>query len=299
MLPKGSEAPALELVLDAKAEIGEGPVWDDETGELVWVDIAGGLVHRTTPGGVDRVLDVGRHVGSVGLRHRGGLVLATDDGFRLLDHGSNETRLIAAVEADSIGDTGTRMNDGWCDPAGRFWAGTMGYDKAPGRGALYRLDPDGTVTTVIRDVTISNGLDWAADDRTMYYIDTPTQALDAFDWDHDTGDLSNRRRIMEFPLAGGAPDGLTIDADGYLWIAFWGGWCIRRFTPGGEVVAEIRLPVSHVTSMAFGGSDLGDLYITSAWSELSPSERTLEPLAGGLFRCRPGVLGRPVPRFEG
>lgn len=286
----------VHLVLDAKAEIGEGPVWDDHSGELVWVDIAGGLVHRTKPDGTDSVLDVGRHVGAVGLRQDGGLVLAANDGFRLQDQGSTETRLVAAVEAD---DEATRMNDGWCDPAGRFYAGTMGYSKAPGLGALYRLGPDGTATKVVSDVTISNGLDWADDGRTMYYIDTPTQALDAFDWDRATGDLSNRRRVIDFPLADGAPDGLKIDAEGHIWIAFWGGWSVRRFTPGGRLETEIRLPVSHVTSMAFGGDDLGDLYITSAWSELSPAQRAAEPLAGALFRCRPGVVGRPSPRFDG
>ncbi|HTC85492.1 MAG TPA: SMP-30/gluconolactonase/LRE family protein [Candidatus Acidoferrum sp.] len=291
-----TDASALELVLDAKAEIGEGPVWDDHSGELVWVDIPAGLVHRTKPDGTDTVLDVDRPVGSVGLRHEGGLVLATSDGFRLQDQGSTETRLIAAVEAD---DDETRMNDGWCDPAGRFYAGTMGYSKAPGLGALYRLDPDGTATTVVSDVTISNGLDWADDGMTMYYIDTPTQGLDAFDWDRATGDLSNRRRVIDFPPAGGAPDGLKIDSEGTIWIAFWGGWAVRRFTADGRLLAEIRLPVSHVTSIAFGGDDLGDLYITSAWSELSPAERAAEPLAGALFRIRPGVLGRPSPRFDG
>jgi sugar lactone lactonase YvrE len=287
----------VELVLDARAAIGEGPVWDAPANELVWVDILAGLIHRTTPDGRDTTFDVGRPVGSVALRRSGGLVLATDDGFRILDPGASATRLVAAVEAD---DPLTRMNDGGCDPAGRFWAGTMARDEGPGLGTLYRLEADGTVAAVVRPVSISNGLDWAPDGITMYYIDSTAQGVDTFRWDASTGTLTDRRRLITFDRrADGAPDGLTLDADGHIWVALWDGWCIRRYTPGGRLEREVRLPVARVTSMAFGGPDLRDLYVTSAWRDLTDTERASQPHAGSLFRCRPGVTGRLPARYAG
>jgi sugar lactone lactonase YvrE len=255
---------AVELVLDARARLGEGPVWDDESGELVWVDILAGVVHRTTPTGRDVTLEVGRTVGAVGLRQGGGLVLATDDGFHLHDPGETTTRRIVAVEAD---DPLTRMNDGKVDPEGRFWAGTMAFDEVSTLGSLYRLDPDGTVTTMLTDVGISNGLDWTADGSTMYFI--------------------------------GNPDGMTLDEEGYLWVACWDGWCVRRYAPDGSVDREIRFPAAHVSSVAFGGPDLDELYVTTAWHMVEEADRAAQPHAGSLFRCRPGVRGRPANRFAG
>ena len=286
----------VELVLDARAELGEGPVWDDETGELVWVDILKGRVHRTTPAGVDTVLEVGRSVGAVGLRRGGGLVMATDDGFHLLDPGATTTRRIAAVEAD---DPATRANDGKVDPQGRFWAGTMAFDEVTVSGSLYRLDPDGTVTRHLTDVGISNGIDWSADGRTMYFIDSPEAGVDTFRWDGEAGTISDRRRLATIPADGGKPDGMTLDAEGYLWVACWGGWAVRRYAPDGTLDRVIRFPVAHTSSVAFGGPDLDELYVTTAWHLLSEEDRAAQPLAGGLFRCRPGVRGRLPGRFAG
>lgn len=288
---------SVELVLDARVRLGEGPVWDDATNELVWVDILDGIVHRTSPTtGRDVAFEVGRTVGAVGLREGGGLVLATDDGFHLLDPGATTTRRIAPVEAD---DPLTRMNDGKVDPAGRFWAGTMAFDEVTVLGSLYRLDPDGSVTTMLAGVGISNGLDWSADGSTMYFTDTLTHGIDTFRWDGATGTIADRHRLITITVDQGHPDGMTLDAEGYLWVACWGGWRVRRYAPDGTFDREIRFPVAHVSSVAFGGPDLDELYVTTAWHRVDPTERAGQPLAGSLFRCRPGVRGRPSARFAG
>jgi sugar lactone lactonase YvrE len=288
---------AVELVLDARVRLGEGPVWDDSTGDLVWVDILEGIVHRTAPStGRDVVLSVGRSVGAVGLRRGGGLVLATDDGFHVHDPGATTTRRIAAVEAD---DPLTRMNDGKVDPAGRFWAGTMAFDEVSTMGSLYRLDPDGTVTTMLTGVGISNGLDWSADGSTMYFIDTLTHGVDTFRWDGASGTISDRTRLVTIGGDEGNPDGMTLDVEGYLWVACWDGWRVRRYAPDGSFDREIRFPAAHVSSVAFGGPDLDELYVTTAWHMVDPADRAAQPQAGSLFRCRPGVKGRPSARFAG
>jgi sugar lactone lactonase YvrE len=202
---------------------------------------------------------------------------------------------VAPVEADV---TQNRMNDGKCDPAGRFFAGTMSFDPTPGTGAFYRLDPDLSVTRVLDGVTLSNGLDWSPHQRTLYYIDSMTQGVDAFSFDVRTGRLSDRRRLITIPADVGLPDGMTVDAEGYLWVALHGSGTVRRFSPDGSLERVVRLPVSHVTCCAFGGADYSDLYITSMTYGLEQKIRD-EPLAGSLFRCRPGVRGRPPFRFAG
>ena len=289
----GAASVPVELVLDVRAELGEGPVWDDRAGVLVWVDILVGHVHRYDPAtGADAVTDVGQPVGAVGLREHGGLVLAVRDGFALLDDGGATPRLLVAVERE---DPETRMNDGEVDPAGRFWAGTMELGAASGRGSLYRLDPGGTVTRVLTDVSISNGLGWSPDERTLYYIDSPMQRIDAYDYARASGTIANRRTVAEIEPADGLPDGLAVDAEGCLWVALWGGSSVRRYTPEGRLDLAVELPVSQVSSCAFGGPGLDELYVTSARTDLDETE----PAAGGLFRLRPGVRGLPARRFAG
>jgi sugar lactone lactonase YvrE len=287
----------MECVLDAKAELGEGPVWDPDAAWLYFVDITRGLVHRYDPDTrTSRSHQVDAMVGAVALAAAGDLVLAVRDGFARLDPDSGRVRPIADVEADLPGQ---RMNDGKCDPAGRFWAGTMAIDERPGAGALYRLDPDGRVHRMLANVTISNGLDWSEDGRLMYYVDTPTGSIDIFDFDVATGAIANRRSLARVAPGEGWPDGLTLDADGYLWVALWSGGAVRRYAPDGTLDRIVKVPTTYPTSCAFGGPDLGDLYITTAATALTPEERQREPLAGGLFRCRPGVQGRPAHRFKG
>jgi sugar lactone lactonase YvrE len=287
----------LEPVLAIEAELGEGPVWDPRTACLYFVDILRGHVHRFAPAtGSLRTYHVNQSVGAVALAEADDLVLAVSTGFARLNLETGRVRMIAEVEADR---SDHRMNDGNCDPAGRFWAGTMALDARPGAGALYRLEPDGRVETILRNVTISNGIDWSADGTRMFFIDSPTQAIDVFDVDPASGAIANRRPFVRIAGELGLPDGLTIDADEHVWVALWGGSAVHRYAPDGSLDGVMRLPASRPTSCAFGGVDLRDLYITTATIELTPSERAAEPRAGALFRCRPGPAGRPARRFRG
>lgn len=284
-----------ELVLDARAELGEGVTWDDRAQRLVWVDILRGLVNELLEDGRSRVWDAGQHVGAAVPRISGGLLLAVRDGFASLDD-DGSVRLLAAVEADV---EGTRMNDGACDPQGRFWAGTMAYQETSGSGGLYRLDPDGNVHKMLGGTTISNGFGWSPDGRTFYFIDTPTHSVDAFGFDPGSGAITDRRQVTAIDPADGSPDGMTVDNEGCLWVALWGGGAIRRYWPDGTLDTVVRVPVSQVTSCAFGGADRATLYISSARTGLSERQLAAEPHAGGLFRCRPGVTGPPATPFAG
>jgi sugar lactone lactonase YvrE len=273
-----------ELVADAHARLGEGPLWDARTGELLWVDILAGVVHRFDPEtGGDRAFEAGSMVGAVVPRARGGYVLADAAGFSFATDGGEVRTLATVGHGEDV-----RMNDGACDGAGRFWAGSMRLDEASGGGCLYRLDPDHGVRTVCEGVTISNGIAWSPDETLMYYVDTPTSALDVFDFDVATGAATCRRTLA---TVDGHPDGLVVDAEGFLWVAFWGGGRVRRYSPEGEVAEVIEVPVAHTTKAAFGGEDLRDLYITTAAGE--------EPHAGGLFVAQPGVAGLPAGAYAG
>ncbi len=287
----------VEVAVAGPTETGEGPIWDDIAGELRWVDIPVGLIHRWRPGttAVSTIV-VGQPVSAVALRRTGGLVAAVRDGFALVDDESGTVELRRPVETDRPGN---RMNDGKCDSAGRFWAGTMALDSRPGAGSLYRLDPDLTVTIVLTDVSVSNGLGWAPDDRTMYYVDSPERSIDAFDFDLERGLLTNRRRLAAIEAEAGMPDGLVVDSAGFVWVALWGGGAIRRYSPAGDLVDSIRLPATQLTSCTFGGPELRDLYVTSASGGLPADERRLQPHAGAIFRIRVDVPGIPAARFEG
>jgi sugar lactone lactonase YvrE len=290
-------ATGLEPLPAIETELGEGPVWDPREACLYFVDIMRGHVHRFTPAtGSLRTYDVNQSVGAVGLTEADDLVLAVGAGFARLHPATGVVRMIAEVEADR---SDHRMNDGNCDAAGRFWAGTMALDTRPGAGSLYRLEPDGCVRTILRNVTISNGVDWSADGTRMFYIDSPTQTIDVFDVDPASGTIANRRPFVRIAEHLGAPDGLTIDADEHVWVALWGGSAVHRYAPDGALDGVVRLPASHPTSCTFGGADLRDLYITTATMELTPSQRANEPLAGAVFRCRPGPAGRAPHRFRG
>jgi sugar lactone lactonase YvrE len=290
-----------ELVQDARAEIGEGPIWDDQTGRLHWVDIRAGLVHRFSPAdGSDRVLDIGQPVGSLGLGAAGGMVLALRDGFGLVPAGADKPTQLIEVEKEL---TGNRMNDGRCDAAGRFWAGTMSaaMEHVVGAGSLYRLEESEGELLPVRvfgGLTVANGIDWSPDGRLMYYIDSPTQRVDVFDFDPDLGTVSARRPFVEIPTSDGLPDGMVVDAEGGVWVALFRAGRLRRYSPAGAIKQEVEVPVTLVTSAAFGGPAFGDLYITTARHRLQPAERATQTHAGSLFRCRPGPVGRPSHRFR-
>jgi sugar lactone lactonase YvrE len=287
-----------ELVLDARARHGEGPVWHPTEHTLDWVDIMAGRLHRYDPrADRDEVIEIGQPIGAFAPRHSGGYVLALERGFGVLEP-SGDVRVVAPIETSGPPE---RMNDGKCDSAGRFWAGTMAYDFTPGAAALYRLDRDFKVTTMVNRVTLSNGLDWTEDDRSMYYIDSLAHGIDAFDFDAREGTIGRRRRLVEIPSDSTAPtgetvpDGMTLDAEGFLWVAVFGSSEVRRYSPLGDVDCIVRLPVCAVTSCAFGGEELTELYITS--NVVFDDGR--EPLAGAVFRCTPGVRGRPARVFAG
>ncbi len=288
--------PAPELLVPRDAYVGEGPVWDPRIGRLLWVDIPHGTLFVTDPAdGSTTQRDLGTAVGVVLPRSSGGYVAALQDGFYGLPE-EGEPELIAPVEAS---DPATRFNDGETDPQGRLWAGTMGWHAEPGLGSLYRLDVDGRVTRMVEGVSISNGLGWSPDGLTMYYVDTPTYRVDRFDFDPASGDISDRREFVTIRHGGGRPDGLTVDSEGAVWVATWPGYAVHRYLPDGSLDAVIPLPVSNVSSCEFGGPDLRDLYITTAWELLSEEEHAAQPLAGSLFRTRLEVPGRPRVPFAG
>lgn len=284
----------VELVVDAHATVGEGPVWDAARRVLWWVDIPAGAVHRFDPSdGSDEMLDAGSPVGAVALRRDGSLLAATAERLAVLDPEDGRRDPLFEFAAS---EPPLRCNDGTCDPAGRFWIGRMAFDAAPGVGALLRVDGDGTVTTRLEGLTIPNGLGWSADGRRMYFLDSVWGEVREYAYDPQTGAMGEGRTFVRFPDDGSVPDGLTIDADGHLWVARWGASCVVRVAPDGSLVDRIDLPVSQVSSCSFGGDDLGDLYITTAHEDFGPEDLAREPLAGGLFRVRPGVRGfQPVP----
>lgn len=288
----------LELVLDAKVLLGEGPSWNESTGQLYWVDIEGKAVHVYDPAtGVDRRIDVGQMVGCVVPRKSGGVVVAMQHGFYGLDL---ETGGLTPILDPEPSLPENRFNDGKCDSRGRLWAGTTKISHDAPSGALYCLDTNLTCHRRVTDVWISNGLTWTDDDRTMYFIDSPTNRVVAFDFDAGSGVLTNQRTVIEVPAGNGGPDGMTIDEEGMLWIALWDGWRVTRWSPfTGKLIEEIPMPVARPTSCAFGGPNHDELYITSASTRMPAAELARQPLAGGLFRCRPGVRGARTHSFAG
>jgi sugar lactone lactonase YvrE len=268
---------------DAVAYHGEGPIWDAQTNRLLWVDMHAGDVLSTSVDGDTTRQHYADLAACIVPRTNGGYALATARGFTLIDADGSLHRL-----PDVWDDISVRMNDGGCDPHGRFFCGSMATDAANGRGAMYRLDPDHSVTQVFAGVTISNGLGWSRDGAHAYYVDTPTHRIDVC-----APDLSSRRPFVS--IEAGAPDGLTVDAEGGVWVALWGGHAVHRYSPDGSLDAVIELPVAQVTSCAFGGDDLATLFITTSAENLAAPE----PEAGALFAVQPGVRGLPTPTFAG
>jgi len=287
-----------EVAVAGGFQLGEGPVWDASRGLLFWVDILKGHVHAIDPvTGVRAWFDAGDPVGAVGLTRSGRLVLALTDGFALADH---DGRGLTRVPGFAIDGALLRFNDGKPDPWGNFCAGTMAWDESGvPPGSLYRLRPDGTVTELFGDVGLSNGLDWSDDLRIFYYADSNSGGVDVFDTDPDTGEMSGRRRLVTVEAADGIPDGLTLDAEGCVWLAVWDSGELRRYTPDGRLDTVVRLPARQVTCPAFGGDDLSTLYITTAREGYTEADLREQPHAGDIFACTPGVTGRPPFLFDG
>jgi len=282
--------PKVELIAGTRSELGEGAIWNPRTNQLFWVDITGKILNIYNPRlDVNRDLYVGQMIGTVVPAQSGRVVVALEQGFYYLDPETGTKNLIVNPEEDIEGN---RFNDGKCDPAGRFWAGTMSTEGKPGAGSLYRLNPDSTVTRMIENVSISNGIAWSLYFTRMYYIDTPTQKVMGYDFDNASGEISNGKPVIEIPKEMGAPDGMTIDSQGNLWICLWGGAAVGCWNPvTGELLRTIQVPARNVTSCAFGDADLGTLYITTARIATSDEDLKKYPDAGSLFKVRPGVTG--------
>ena len=280
-----------DLIFDARATLGEGAIWDSRNQALLWIDILGKKFWRTTE--AHTAFEVGQFVGTIVPRQRGGVALALHRGFAFYDLATQKLTPICDPEDNR---PELRFNDGKCDPAGRFWAGTMPVGDGGPIGSLFCLDADLHVDRKVTEVSCSNGIAWSLDHKTLYYIDTPLQRVDAFDYDVATGFITNRRVAITVPKAFGYPDGSTIDADGMLWIAHWDGSRVTQWDPRtGKLLQTIPLPVSRVTSCAFGGPRLDRLYITSAAIGTKPDEKH----AGGLFCVDAGVKGVPAYEFLG
>jgi sugar lactone lactonase YvrE len=289
-----------ELVFDARAELAEGPLWDTDRHVLWWVDINAGRVHRFDPAtGADGVIDIGRPVGCLALREDGALVVAAPEALLTLNPETGGAEILARFEP---GPVAFRCNDGKCDPQGRFWIDRLSLDRTAGASSLVRFGGPG-FDPVLRGLTIPNGLDWSADGKRMYFVDSPRRVISLFDFDETTGAISADRPFARVDASQGlpasaVPDGLAIDEEDCVWVAVWGGGCVLRFAPDGSLLGRIDVPVARVSSCAFGGDDLTDLFITTAWEGATPTELAAEPAAGGIYRARPGVRGRPATRLR-
>ncbi len=274
--------------------LGEGPLWNVNERRLYWVDIDGCCFYRYDPGtGARERFDVGQPIGVLRFRQSGGLVMALRDGLAFWDESTRAPQFFANPEQ---GKPQARFNDGGVDRRGRFWAGTI----APGAtSALYRLDSDLSVHTMVTGVTVSNGVGWSPDNRTMYFSDSRIRMIYAFDYDLATGAIKNRRPFVHTPDDVSTPDGLAVDAEGFVWSARWGGWRVVRYDPAGRVEREIQLPVEFPTACAFGGEGLDELYITSAQNPVRQDQRVNQPLAGDIFHIEMDIKGMAEPLFAG
>ena len=284
----------VEHFLTIKNKLGEGPLWYPEEELLYWVDIEGESFHRySLETGKGDTVQVGQPIGCLAFRESGGLVFGLRDGLAFWD---KETSEIEIIDNPETGRSNARFNDGKVGPGGRFWAGTLGEDD---QSCLYKLDPDGSIHIMETGIQISNGIGWSPDHKIMYYTDSHLRVIYAYDFDLDSGSISNRRDFVKVPVEDGFPDGLTVDSEGFVWSAHWDGWRLTRYDPNGKIERIVYLPVQRPTSCTFGGRDLDQLFITSAWTGLNDTERREQPLAGDLFLLKTDVKGQKEINFLG
>lgn len=290
----------LENVVRSQSKLGEGPLWSVEEQSLYWVDIHNCRVERFTPASRDhRVFEFDTAITALGFRSRGGFVAATARGIGFMQLSSLTPDIAAHPEVDKLYN---RFNDAAVDPQGRFWGGTMyeGPDTGePTEGRLYRFDADGSLHLMETGLTISNGMGWSPDLKTMYFTDTLRRVIYAYDFDPASGTIDRRRVFVDSSGEDGYPDGMEVDSEGGVWSARWGGWKVSRYDPDGKVEREIRLPVECPTSCAFGGEGLNELYITSAWTALTDEQHRQQPMAGDVFRLAMDIQGRAPWKFAG
>jgi sugar lactone lactonase YvrE len=289
---------AVECVVDARNTTGESPLWSAREQVLYWVDIPQGCIYRWNPAtGEQRTWRVPAAVGSIGLRERGGMVLAMKTGFHLFDLDSGELTFVCHPEP---GIPTNRLNDGKVSPEGRFWAGTM--DDRPEKepvGSLYRLDVDGRCTRMAGDVKVSNGLAWSPDGRTMYHSDSRGNAIFRYDYDPHTGAIGEREVFVRLQPEWGRPDGGATDEEGCYWSCGVSGGRLNRFSPAGALIAYVEMPVTHPTMPCFGGPDGRTLYVTSLRENFTEAQIAETPQAGSVFMLEPGVAGAPAALYKG
>jgi sugar lactone lactonase YvrE len=285
-----------EIVLTHQCLLGEGPVWDSKRGVICWVDILSGEIHEYSPKSkAHKTIPVNQMIGAAVICRDGNFLAALKNGFGFVNRESGEVNMLANPERHMPGN---RFNDGKCGPDGSFWAGTMSHTDEPEKGSFYVLDTNHSVTKKMNNVSISNGMAWSADHKIFYYIDTPTFTVVSYDFDKNTAEISNKRVVITIPKEDGSPDGMTIDSEGMLWIAHWDGWQITRWNPDtGKKLLSIPLPAARITSCAFGGDTLEDLYITSAKVGLTNDQLAEQPLAGSLFVIK-NIGYKGLPAFE-
>ena len=296
--PMGPSRPDIECVCETPAFLGEGPWWSAREKVLYWVDILDPAVHRFDPTiKENRTVKLTEMVGAVAGRNRGGLITATQFGFKNLDFDSGQMVAISNPEAHLPEN---RFNDGKCDRKGRFWAGTLCLHAGTGIGSLYRMDPDGKVKQMDTGFGVSNGMGWDPENRKMYFTDSKLKRIFVYDFDLESGEIENRRVFATLPEGNDLlPGGLTVDREGFVWSVNWDGWCINRYDPAGAVERTIHLPVPRPTSCMFGGENLDILYVTSARIRLSAQRLSEAPLSGSIFAIDVGVKGMPEPEFMG
>lgn len=289
----------IEVVVDHQCLLGEGPVWDAKRKLIYWIDILKGEIHEYSPENKNhRTIKTNEIIGSIGLCVNGNFIAAMKSGFAFIDRITGEIKIINNPESYL---TGNRFNEGKCDPGGRFLAGTMSLTGKPGAGSLYALETNLSVTKKISEVSVSNGMAWSPGHEVFYYIDTPTCEVTSYNYDKTSGEINNKKIVIKILEEDGPPDGMTIDNEGMLWVAHWDGWQITRWNPltGGKLFA-IKLPVQKVTSCAFGGENMQDLYIISASVGLTSDEKKAQPLAGSLFAIKnTGFTGMEGFEFKG
>ena len=288
---------SIECVWPANAILGEAPFWSVEESALYWVDIDGKRVFRYEPDNADkRSHGLDYEIGCIIPRQNGGFVAGLDRGLAFLSSDFSETELFASPEGD-LPDT--RFNDGKCDRRGRFWVASADRNEVAPLAALYCLNGSGQLIRTLSEVVVGNGMGWSPDNKTMYFTDTGIGTIFAFDYEIDTGATENRRVFVEVDDRDGLPDGLTVDAEGFVWSAHWAGSRVTRYDPDGRIDRVIEIPVPNVTSLAFGGPDLDRLFVTTARLGMNDQELETAPLSGGLFVVDAGVVGLPESEYAG
>jgi sugar lactone lactonase YvrE len=287
---------SVECIWPAETILGEAPLWCMEEQVVYWVDIDGKTVLRFDPRTGDRqIFPQTYEYGCIVKRSDGGFIAGTNAGLVFLD---SELQIPEVFATPEIGFPRNRFNDGKCDSRGRFWVGSTDMDESEPNGSLYRVTGAGDVAQMLPDVVVSNGLGWSPDDKTMYFTDSGPGVIYAFDYDIETGDIDNRRLFARVDPADGMPDGLAVDAEGFVWGAHWGGWRLTRYDPDGRIDRVIGMPVPNVTSVAFGGENLDQMFVTTARLWLSEDELKEAPLSGGLFQVDAGAVGLPEVSYQ-